>query len=32
MKKYFPQIKLELVEAKDYIALKKKMGKILNFY
>ncbi len=32
MKKYFPQVKIELVEAKDYVILKRKMGKQLNFY
>jgi hypothetical protein len=32
MKKYHPHIKIELVEKKDYEILKKKVGKMLNWY
>ena len=32
MRKYFPKIKVELVESKDYLALKHKLGRVLNFY
>lgn len=31
MKKYYPEIKVELVEAKEYNDLKRKLGKMLNF-
>ena len=31
MKKYYPEIKIELWDAEAYKELKKKMGKILNF-
>ena len=32
MKKYFPNVEIELVDAKEYRALCKKVGKMLNFY
>jgi len=32
MKKYHPHIKIELVDAKAYNDLKRKLGKVLNFY
>lgn len=32
MAKYFPKVKIELVDAKEYNALKKKIGKMLNWY
>lgn len=32
MKRLYPDIKIELVERKDYEALKRKVGKMLNFY
>lgn len=32
MAKYFPKVKIELVESKDYQALKNKVGKMLHFY
>ena len=32
MAKYFPKVKIEIVTAKEYNALKKKVGKMLNFY
>lgn len=32
MKKYYPEIKIELVDSKEYAILKKKVGKMLNFY
>lgn len=32
MKKYHKEIQVELVDAKAYNALKKKLGKMLNFY
>ncbi len=31
MKKYHPKVKIELVTAKEYNILKKKVGKMLNF-
>lgn len=31
MRKFYPEIKIELVEAKEYNQLKKKLGKMLNF-
>lgn len=32
MAKYYPDIAIELVTAKEYEVLKKKVGKMLNFY
>ncbi len=32
MKKYYPKIKIELVDSKAYGILKKKIGKVCNFY
>lgn len=32
MKKYHPTIKIELVDSKEYAVLKKRVGKMLNFY
>ena len=32
MAKYFPKVKIELVDAKEYRALQKKVGKMLHFY
>lgn len=32
MKKYYPDIKIELIEAKDYAILKRKVGRMLNWY
>jgi len=32
MAKYFPKVKIEIVDAKEYAALKRKVGRILNFY
>ncbi len=32
MAKYFPKIRIEVVDAKGYAQLKKKLGKALNFY
>ena len=32
MKKYHPQVKIELVEAKEMKDLQNKLGKMLNFY
>lgn len=32
MAKYFPKIKIEIVDSKSYNDLKKKLGKALNFY
>lgn len=31
MKKYYPKVKIELVQAPEYNALKKKVGRMLNF-
>lgn len=31
MKKYYPEIEIELLEYKDYASLKNKVGKMLNF-
>jgi uncharacterized protein DUF1064 len=31
MKKFYPKIRIELVEAKEYNALKRKLGRMLNF-
>jgi len=32
MAKYFPKVKIEIVTAKEYNILKRKVGKMLNFY
>ncbi len=32
MKKYYPKIKIELVDSKGYADLKRKLGKVLHFY
>lgn len=32
MKKFYPEIKIELVDSKAYATLKRKLGKVLNFY
>lgn len=32
MRKYFPEIEVRMIEAKEYNALKKQVGKMLNFY
>lgn len=32
MSKYYPKIKIEIVDAKEYRQLVKKVGKMLNFY
>lgn len=31
MKKHYPNIKIELIDSKEYANLKKKMGRLLNF-
>lgn len=32
MRKYFPEIEVRIIEAKEYNTLKKQVGKLLNFY
>ena len=32
MTKYFPEIKIEIIDAKEYARLKRKVGKMLHFY
>lgn len=32
MKKFYPDIKIELVDSKSYAELKRKLGKVLHFY
>lgn len=32
MKKYHPTVRIELVDSKEYAVLKKRVGKMLNFY
>jgi hypothetical protein len=32
MAKHYPDIKIELVEVKEYMTLKNKVGKMLHFY
>jgi hypothetical protein len=32
MKRFYPEIKIELIQAKEYNELKRKVGKMLNWY